>query len=826
MNTQEPLLSKEEEEEHDDEEKMEEEGESIVWILDAAHQSMLNSSHQDRDFDKMTRFEYMKQTVCKVIHDYSVLNTKKNVEMSVIVLLDNKKRQLSSLTRQVSCGIIDGNHYVGKSSGGSPYASTLPSSLVEQSQLCKIIEALRMIDDEDKNDRTQNRCHFVDMWTALLLATEILDGSYNTVSRFINNYRNEQRILLLSSSSSLNSDSDKNSACRSQPGHDFHRTRLRRRKRIVLFTDGEHKLNDSIQACPIHLVQTLKRLHDQRVSLHVIGFDFQNDYPSNNDPSNKKNDIDRKAPSIVDVDDSDNFEIENNEDSEKEENGFDNEDSDDDSQSSGYSSSSSCDFVDDDKLKNEAFLIGLVKKTSGFVMSAPSDMEVVRSQLLTEESHICTTRCKRPLEHDDDLNAKKYRLVASTATARNEENESVVQILSPKHHPKPPMPASAIVASASIPASDSNNDDDSDDDDDVEIVKTNVTNANVDLPHKRVHCGVFPFKDPTKSGGDGKNNNKSYCPNCYCVVCDKPAKDCNSWKEHCQENREKKVIPSVEPVEPPPWAQGHSGNTNSDDFLTQLIMANPGLLQRFLGANEEGDDDDRNTTSRVRRQTVRYYWDETYCGMSFDDWLSQMRPSQHSKSDCAWIQATNTDQSSPGYRFPDECRKLGLFEAKPFMSALHKLSRIIQSGHQATVAEKEACIKCLLRTAKSQQCTVGNWIVFIPVDPLDAADELWEKVARATVGGTLGYSSKVDPIKGMRVVDHGIGTVECCISVKDCTDRSEVKRVLLALQQDLGLTVECGFRPEFYTELGIDRNNQWQLSPFLYPVSEVSEWEV
>ena len=111
-------------------------------------------------------------------------------------------------------------------------------------------------------------------------------------------------------------------------------------------------------------------------------------------------------------------------------------------------------------------------------------------------------------------------------------------------------------------------------------------------------------------------------------------------------------------------------------------------------------------------------------------------------------------------------------------------------------------------------------IVATPAD----ADEVWEKVARATVKGSLGYKSEINPAKGLMPGDGSCGNVECSVYVKDCSKRCEVKRVLLALQKDLGLIIEGGFKPQIFTDLGIDKANKWLLGPSLYSADEVLEW--
>ena len=58
------------------------------------------------------------------------------------------------------------------------------------------------------------------------------------------------------------------------------------------------------------------------------------------------------------------------------------------------------------------------------------------------------------------------------------------------------------------------------DEDDVQVLGSTGPNALTDFPHAREHCLVHPL---------AATEAQSYCPNCYCYVCDRPARDCPSW---------------------------------------------------------------------------------------------------------------------------------------------------------------------------------------------------------------------------------------------------------------------------------------------------------
>ena len=64
-----------------------------------------------------------------------------------------------------------------------------------------------------------------------------------------------------------------------------------------------------------------------------------------------------------------------------------------------------------------------------------------------------------------------------------------------------------------------------DEDDEIIVVgkKTGVQ-ANVDYPHNRFSCGVYPF---------GSFDKRTFCDKCYCYVCDDVASKCTQWNYHC-----------------------------------------------------------------------------------------------------------------------------------------------------------------------------------------------------------------------------------------------------------------------------------------------------
>ena len=84
------------------------------------------------------------------------------------------------------------------------------------------------------------------------------------------------------------------------------------------------------------------------------------------------------------------------------------------------------------------------------------------------------------------------------------------------------------------------------DDDDVELVGRKGAIALVDFPHARFNCAEYPFRAGAES---------AICANCYCYVCDAPARGCPQWPTHChavhtsthwqQRRREWQAAPAV-----------------------------------------------------------------------------------------------------------------------------------------------------------------------------------------------------------------------------------------------------------------------------------------
>ena len=105
-----------------------------------------------------------------------------------------------------------------------------------------------------------------------------------------------------------------------------------------------------------------------------------------------------------------------------------------------------------------------------------------------------------------------------------------------------------------------------DDDDDVQCTGRTGDNALSDFPHARENCVAIKFVQ----GQEAK-----HCANCYCYVCDGPAKECPQWAEHCkashtsvqwqQKRAQWKARQSAPPAPAPQPAAALDSDYDSDD---------------------------------------------------------------------------------------------------------------------------------------------------------------------------------------------------------------------------------------------------------------------
>ena len=115
-------------------------------------------------------------------------------------------------------------------------------------------------------------------------------------------------------------------------------------------------------------------------------------------------------------------------------------------------------------------------------------------------------------------------------------------------------------------------------------------------------------------------------------------------------------------------------------------------------------------------------------------------------------------------------------------------------------------------------------------------DEIWRKIAEATFEGKLGTACKVGGLapanfQGVPCVYHsGGGQVvenavrQICIYTMDFRDSEDIKRIVLELNA-FGIHVSCGFKPDFFTALGIYSGDQKYKADATIYKKEIKDWQ-
>ena len=113
----------------------------------------------------------------------------------------------------------------------------------------------------------------------------------------------------------------------------------------------------------------------------------------------------------------------------------------------------------------------------------------------------------------------------------------------------------------------------------------------------------------------------------------------------------------------------------------------------------------------------------------------------------------------------------------------------------------------LVRIATDKGFTSGKWLLLVQPRHMEA---VWRIISKATEKGDLGFASK----KKLGPKVHNMLSI--CVYIRDFTDHSELRRVLLKLKEllpkDTGPPVVfAGFKPDVFTALGLYGGNQWKL---------------
>lgn len=133
----------------------------------------------------------------------------------------------------------------------------------------------------------------------------------------------------------------------------------------------------------------------------------------------------------------------------------------------------------------------------------------------------------------------------------------------------------------------------------------------------------------------------------------------------------------------------------------------------------------------------------------------------------------------------------------------------------------------IIELARTYNDVAGKWVLF----PFSTrVDEVWNRIARATVRGDLGTAAKVTT----RLAD-GSRVHALCVYVRSFADVNDVTRVLRALQS-LGIVkrwkedpdetrMDCNFKPDVFTRLGFyhrgGRDDNVKINPVLYKIEDI-----
>jgi hypothetical protein len=129
-------------------------------------------------------------------------------------------------------------------------------------------------------------------------------------------------------------------------------------------------------------------------------------------------------------------------------------------------------------------------------------------------------------------------------------------------------------------------------------------------------------------------------------------------------------------------------------------------------------------------------------------------------------------------------------------------------------ADREWLERSIIDLAKSKGVTDGKWMLF---PSTNMVDDIWRKVAKATLDGTLGCAAKV-------ATDDGSDRQRLiCVYTKDFTDEKDVRRVLNKMQELNLIKGEQGiyYKCDAYTYLDIMSGNDYKLQASMYRSKEM-----
>ena len=132
----------------------------------------------------------------------------------------------------------------------------------------------------------------------------------------------------------------------------------------------------------------------------------------------------------------------------------------------------------------------------------------------------------------------------------------------------------------------------------------------------------------------------------------------------------------------------------------------------------------------------------------------------------------------------------------------------IPSAWSAICAKGQPSLAEIDNLARLYKVFVGKWLVFVTSDKVD---NLWEKIVRSTLAGTLGISAKVST----RDKKNSSSRHVICVYTSDYRSMTDVNRVREGLRQ-LGVKGRIGYKPDIYTYCNIYMDNPWGILPSRY----------
>lgn len=204
------------------------------------------------------------------------------------------------------------------------------------------------------------------------------------------------------------------------------------------------------------------------------------------------------------------------------------------------------------------------------------------------------------------------------------------------------------------------------------------------------------------------------------------------------------------------------------------------------------------------------------------DFLNRLKPSTTPISSGPWIWIANPYSKRPGKSdilgFKQEGHRLlenfasqrRLMEAKHPEKNAGSITRLMNPARD--LLEED-----IVKLARARHLMNGKWMLFPSPSHVD---EVWAKVARATVAGELGVAAKVATSGDD---ERSEKTRLVCVYTDDFSNKEDVKRVLKKLRDlkliggDQGIFYKC----DAYTYLDIMNGNQYKLKASMYGSKEM-----